>query len=355
MNTALLSRWLMKEDTLSVARFRTESGKTISDLRLRFQTWGKLNPGKDNVVWVCHALTGNHRVDEWWSGLFGAGKVFDPRAHFIVCVNVPSSCYGSTGPLCFDAKGNRYYRDFPLLTIRDFVAALDLVREHLGINRISVGIGASLGGQQLLEWAVSNPGLFQAIIPIATNAKHSTYGIAWNETQRMAIESDPEFEKGGYSAGKSGMIAARAIAMLSYRSALGYHLAQQESDSQKSNDFKVSSYQRYQGEKLAGRFNAYSYWYLSKAMDSHNLARGRGKLKNVLSRIKARTLVVGISSDILFPVEEQHFLFHHIPDADLLTIQSPYGHDGFLVEYDQLAAGISEFLQFQHEHTKQLA
>jgi homoserine O-acetyltransferase len=321
-----------------------ESGERLPKPILAFQTWGTLNAERSNVIWVCHALTGNHRVHEWWDGLFGPGKCFDPKDQFIVCVNVPGSCYGSVGPLSFRSPGERYFRSFPLITVRDMVRALDCVRVFLEIDRIAVLIGASLGGQQVLEWSVQQPQLFRSIIPIATNVQHSPYGIAFNEAQRLAIEADPTFQENSYCGGRNGLIAARAIGMLSYRSYEGYRITQSESTNEKSDHFKAASYQRYQGEKLANRFNAYSYWILSKAMDSHNLSRNRQPAAELLAAINIPALVIGIDSDQLFPLVEQKWIAEHLPNAELVTLSSDFGHDGFLVEFDRLSTAIQSFL-----------
>lgn len=321
-----------------------ESGERLQQPIIAFQTWGTLNADRSNVVWVCHALTGNHRVHEWWNGLFGPGKCFDPKDRFIVSVNVLGSCYGTTGPLSFHLNAQRYYRSFPQITVRDMAKALDYVRIFLGIDHVDVLIGASLGGQQVLEWAVQQPHLFRCIIPIATNVQHSPFGIAFNEAQRLAIQADPSFERDEFCGGRNGLIAARSIAMLSYRTYNGYRITQSESAHEKRDDFKAASYQQYQGEKLANRFNAYSYWLLSKAMDSHNLARNRKPAAELLAELAVPALVVGIDSDLLFPIVEQQFIADHLPDARLVTLSSDFGHDGFLVEFEQLATAITDFL-----------
>lgn len=324
-----------------------ESGKVLENPVLAYQTWGKINEDQSNVVWVCHALTGNHLVHQWWDGLFGEGKFFDPKDYFIVAVNVFGSCYGSTGPLCFQSENKRYYRDFPLVTIRDMVQGLEIVRAELNLEKIKVLIGASVGGQQILEWAYESPGLFETIIPIATNAVHSPFGKAFNESQRLAIEADETFFQNEFDGGKKGLIAARSIGMLSYRTYEGYRLTQSETDENQFDQFRAPSYQRYQGEKLANRFNAYSYWYLSKAMDSHNLGRGRGGLAACLEKITVPALVIGIDSDLLFPLVEQQFLADHLPHAELAVLSSDFGHDGFLVEFEALQYCIKVFLQKQ--------
>lgn len=183
--STIQSQLLPKEFTLQLKQpLSLESGAKLYNPVLAYQTWGKLNEDQSNVVWVCHALTGNHRVHEWWSGLFGVGKYFDPKEWFIVAVNVPGSCYGSTGPLSFNGENQRYYRSFPVLTIRDMVQALEAVRKELNIRQIQVLIGASVGGQQALEWAYQQPELFKSFIPIATNAVHSLKQAARRPSSR---------------------------------------------------------------------------------------------------------------------------------------------------------------------------
>lgn len=326
------------------APFYLESGEIIHNLRIAYHTFGTLNAQKSNVVWVCHALTANSDVLNWWPGLFGSGQLFDPEKYFIVCVNVIGSAYGSTGPTTPGAFQRPLLDRFPFITIRDMVAAHDVVRKAIGIDRIHTIIGASLGGQQVLEWNALNPGLFDHTIVIATNARHSAYGIAFNESQRLAILADPSYGDGSVSGGRAGLIAARSIAMLSYRSYAGYAETQTNPGSHTTDNFLAASYQEYQGRKLADRFNAYAYTTLSKAMDSHHLGRNRGELQEVLSTFRARTLVIGIDSDGLFPLVEQEFLARHIPKAFYAVIQSDYGHDGFLIETDQLSELIHNFL-----------
>jgi len=220
-----------------------------------------------------------------WDGLIGEGLLFDPKNYFIVCANVLGSCYGSTcsssnNPL----SGRPYHKDFPLITVRDMVNAHRLLKAHLGIEKIHIGIGGSLGGQQLMEWAVMEPTIFDVIIPIATNAKHSPWGIAFNESQRMTLEADPTLYEHHPEAGKAGLAAARSIAMLSYRNYTTYDLSQQDKES-KLEDYRASSYQRYQGLKLVKRFEPLAYLSLSKSMDSHDIGRGRGGLKLALASI----------------------------------------------------------------------
>lgn len=325
--------------------FKLESGKRIKGFRIAYHTYGTLNASKSNVVWVCHALTANSDVMDWWAGLFGEGKLFDPGEHFIVCANVIGSHYGTTGPLSTNVlTGRPFYLAFPQFTVRDMVTAHRLLASHLGIDRIKLLIGGSLGGQQALEWAIIDSERIEKMVLLATNAFHSPWGVAFNESQRLAISTDRTFYADKPNGGAKGLKAARSIALLSYRGYGTYGTTQAERSNDKQDDFRASSYQNYQGEKLAKRFNAYSYWYLSKAMDSHNVGRGRTSVQDALGRIAATTLLVGISSDLLFPVEEQQFMARHIANATYAEINSGYGHDGFLVETDKLAQVIGRFL-----------
>jgi len=289
-----------------------ECGKTLRGFRIKYHTWGKLNSDRSNVVWIFHALTANSNPNEWWPTLFHEDSAINPNKDFIVCANMIGSCYGSTGPV--DDQ-------FPLLTNRDIVASMQLLKKHLGLEGIKLGIGGSMGGQQLLEWAVQEPDLFDTIVPVATNAIHSAWGIAFNEAQRMALQLNPD----------KGLEAARAIAMLSYRNYLTYQQTQTDEDS-RIDDFSAASYQRYQGEKLRKRFSPYSYYTLSKAMDSHDVGRHYGGLSKALNRIQSKVIVIGLNSDLLFPVSEQETIAQHTPRGVLHVISSLYGHDGFLIE-----------------------
>lgn len=319
------------------APFKLESGAELTELEIAYYTYGNLNTAQDNVIWVCHALTANADAADWWNGLIGEAKLFDPKEHFIVCANIIGSCYGSTGPTSINlATGKPYGKDFPLVTIRDMVKVHQLLQKHLAVNKIKLAIGGSMGGQQVLEWAISDPELFENIVLLATNARHSPWGIAFNEAQRMAITADPTIYEDTPEAGQRGIEAARAIAMLSYRHYQTYHKTQSEETDEKIDDFRASSYQRYQGLKLHRRFNVLSYLILSKAMDSHNVGRGRGGAEAALAFIRAKALVIGIETDILFPVNEQEFIANHIAKARLEVISSTYGHDGFLIESEAI-------------------
>jgi len=328
--------------------FALESGYILPGLHLAYTTHGRLNKEKTNVVWIFHALTANSDAVDWWPGLVGNGKLFDPEKYFIICVNMPGSCYGSIGPLDEDPHtGKPYYHDFPFFTTRDMIRSYQLLKNYLGINKIYVGIGGSMGGQQLLEWAIEEPELFEHIIPMATNAYHSAWGIAFNSSQRLSIECDATWKEKNNKAGMQGMKVARGIALISYRHYETYKASQPEDTNENLENFKTESYQRYQGEKLARRFNAFSYYFLSKGMDSHNIARGRESLEGALQLIQARTLVIGIVTDILFPVTEQQFIALHVPGATFTAIESLYGHDGFLLEFEKIQNLITDFLAGQ--------
>lgn len=325
--------------------FTLESGAVLTKLHLAYTTYGTINQAKDNVIWIFHALTANSKPHEWWPEMVGAGKLFDPERDFIICVNMPGSCYGSIGPLDQNpATGQPFYHDFPFFTIRDMTRTYQLLQQELGIEAIKIGIGGSTGGQQLLEWAVQDPGLFTYIIPLATNAIHSSWGKAFNASQRLAIEADATWQKAHPEAGKKGMEVARSIALLSYRNATAYNKTQVDASDAQLEDFRSESYQRYQGSKLAARFNAFSYYALSKSMDSHNLGRSRNGVIQALELIQAKALILSLEGDILFPPEEQDFLAQHIPGAIEKRILSDYGHDGFLLEFQQITEAINKFL-----------
>ena len=335
-----LQKYIYKE------RFELESGGELPSLEMAYHTYGELNKKKNNVIWICHALTASSDAADWWNGLVGEGKVFDTKKYFIVCANILGSCYGSSGPLSISPKtGKKYYSDFPQVTIRDMVNAHILLRKHLGVEKIFIGAGGSMGAYQVLEWAVMEPKMLERTILMNTSARESAWGIAIHTAQRIAIETDPTWKDNSEEAGAKGLKAARAIGMLTYRNYETFAEQQMDDNDSKLDNYKASSYINYQGEKLMKRFNAYSYWLLTKSMDSHNLARGRKKIEDVLKSIKAKTLVIGMSSDILCPNAEQKFLAKHLPDAKLKIVDSSYGHDGFLIEWEKISKAISSFLK----------
>lgn len=330
--------------------FLLESGESLPDFHLAYTTHGKLNAAKNNVVWIFHALTANSNPAEWWPGLVGDGKFFDPAKYFIICVNKPGSPYGSISPVSNNPATNQpYYHSFPFFSIRDMIKAYQKLKDHLGIQKIFVGLGGSTGGMQLLEWAVEEPELFEHIVPIATNAVLSPWAIAFNASQRMAIEADPTWLEQKADAGQKGLSAARSIALLSYRYYNGYDITQPRDKAYvaltKEVAFAADNYQRYQGLKLVNRFNVVSYYRLTQSMDSHDVGRSRGGVLNALQQITAKTLVIGIKSDVLYPIAEQEYLQKNIPGAQLLSIASDFGHDGFLLEYEKIESALKKFIE----------
>ncbi len=320
-----------------------ESGETLAELELAYVTYGKLNADASNVIWVIHALTGDANAAEWWNGLIGEDKFFDPSDHFIICANLPGSCYGSTSPFTDDPKtGQAYLYDFPQLTTRDMAQCMERLRQKLNLNKIHTLIGGSLGGQVVLEWAyILGENLKNAVV-LASTAKTSPWVIGFNETQRMAIESDCTWGENHERAGQKGLETARAIAMLTYRHPQDLLRKQSDLEPQLDN-FRASSYLRYQGQKLAKRFNALSYWTLTKTMDSHDLGRNRGGVSAALAEIKARVLSIGVNSDLLFFPEESSFISKNVPNGTYKEIQSAAGHDAFLIEYEQLSCLLKAF------------
>lgn len=328
--------------------FLLDCGEELSNLEIAYHTYGKLNHSKDNVVWICHALTANSDAADWWPGMIGEGCLFDPFDKYIVCANILGSCYGTTGPLSINKiTGKAFYRSFPLITMRDIVRVFEILRNHLGITKIHTITGGSIGGQQALEYAIMFPGLIKNLIFIASSAAYSPWGIAFSESQRLAIEADASFFKDGPEGGLKGMRAARTIALLSYRNDQIYNKTQAEDSDEKLDGFKASSYQDYQGNKLVKRFNAYSYYTLTKLSDTHNVGRGRNGKINALQKIKAKTLAIGFSSDLLFPTYEQKFVAENVKDGKYLEIDSLYGHDGFLIETEGITKRIRKFYNNQ--------
>jgi len=327
--------------------FLLETGAVLPQIEITYYTYGKLNHDGSNVVWICHALTANADARDWWPGLVGENCMIDPDKYFIVCANILGSCYGSSGPLSMNpATSAPYYHSFPTITMRDMVKAHILLREHLQIKEIFLLIGGSMGGYQALEWAVMESSRIKQLFLLATSPTESAWGIAVHTAQRLAIEADNSWKEAQPDAGKNGLKAARAIGMLTYRNYGIMVQTQSETDAEKLDNYKASSYIQYQGKKLADRFNAYSYWLLTKALDTHHIARDRGGSTNeVLQSMQQRTLIIGISSDILCPIIEQQHMAEQMPNASLKEIDSVYGHDGFLVEVEKISAALKEWLR----------
>ncbi|MBC5994651.1 homoserine O-acetyltransferase MetX [Pontibacter cellulosilyticus] len=329
--------------------FRLESGEVLPALTIAYHTYGTLNAAKDNVVWICHALTANADAADWWNGLVGEGLALDPEKYFIVCANILGSCYGTTGPLSINPVTQEpYFSQFPAVTIRDMVNAHILLRQHLQLEKIHLMVGGSIGGYQALEWCVMESEIIENLFLLATSAAESAWGISIHTSQRLAIEADSSWQDKSATAGSAGLKAARAIGMLTYRNYEIMVERQSDPDTEKTDNYRAESYIRYQGDKLVNRFNAYTYWLLTKAMDSHNLSRGRGRsIEQVLRQIKQRTLIIGISSDILCPVQEQVFISRHMPNATYVEIGSSYGHDGFLIESERISAHLVPWLEME--------
>uniref|UniRef100_UPI004047D3A7 homoserine O-acetyltransferase family protein n=1 Tax=Algoriphagus sp. TaxID=1872435 RepID=UPI004047D3A7 len=320
-----------------------ESGAVLTDFSIAYSTYGQLNAERSNVIWVVHALTGDSQVATWWNGIVGENGLFNFSNHFIICANLIGSSYGSTNPLSTNPNtGTSYFYDFPSLTTRDLAHSLELLRKHLKLEQIHTLIGGSLGGQVALEWAFLLGFKLANAIVIAATAKTSPWVIGFNEAQRMAIAADTSWGQGHPDAGKKGLEAARAIAMLSYRNPLDLNAKQQES-TEKLDGFLASSYLNYQGAKLAKRFQAFSYWTLTKSMDSHDMGRSRGGLESALNGIYARVFAIGVNSDLLFLTEESKFISKMVPSGQYGEIISTTGHDAFLIEFQQLSRLIQKF------------
>lgn len=326
--------------------FRLEMGGELRDLTIAYHTYGRLNEDGSNAVWVCHALTANSDVADWWPHTIEKGAFLDPERYFIVCANILGSHYGTTGPLSVNpATGKPYYADFPKLTIRDMARAHRLLADTLGIDRVHALVGSSVGGFQALEWAAEEPERFKKLILIATDAKASPWTIAIDQTQRMAIFADATYGEPRPDAGMAGMAAARAIGLLSYRGPEGYNATQQDAPYTPLGSLKrACTYQLHQGEKLCRRYNAYSYVAILDAFDTHDIGRGRGGLEAALSRLTMPSILIGLTTDIVFTPAEMRALAASLPNCEYREIASPLGHDGFLTEHRQLNNILTPFI-----------
>jgi homoserine O-acetyltransferase/O-succinyltransferase len=339
-----------------------EYGGTLKNVVVAYEAYGELNARGDNAVLVCHALTGSahaaglherENVPGWWDPLLGPGKAIDTRRYFVVCSNVLGGCYGTTGPASLEPETGRPYRlRFPRYTVRDMVAVQRRLVDALGVRRLAAVVGGSMGGMQVLEWAAMYPEMVGSIVPIAIGARHSAWAIGLNEVARRAIQSDPAWQGGNYhpeAQPETGLGLARAIAMLSYRSleSLEAKFGRQRVGAAQAlleKTFEIETYLDYQGVKLVRRFDANTYLYLTRAMDDYDLAEGRGRLRDVLGRMTMPALVMGISSDVLYPEIEQRQLAEELPNARYARLNSPHGHDAFLIEFPQVAAQLRRFL-----------
>lgn len=328
------------------APFSLESGERLDDVQIAYKTWGCKSNASGNTVLVCHALTGSSDVDAWWPGIIGEGKAFDPDHDFVVCANILGSCYGTTGPISLKPGGEERYRaDFPAVSVRDMVELQRVLLEHLGIDYIDLIVGPSLGGMQALEWAAMYPDRVGAIVPIGVGGRHSAWCIGISEAQRAAIAADPNWCGGYYSDDaqpEKGLAAARMMAICTYRSWRSFD-ARFGRERSPDTRFQVQSYLEHQGDKINQRFDANSYVALTHAMHTHDLGRDRSDYDAVLQSITQPALVVSVSSDALYPPEEQQYLAERLPNARYEVLQSEHGHDGFLIETAALGDLIAAF------------
>jgi homoserine O-acetyltransferase len=336
---------MIKKTYTHKGEFKLESGQSLIDIDICYHISEDRIDSSKPVIWICHALTANSDAEDWWPGMVGNGKLFDPNKYTLICANILGSCYGSTGALNISPEtGKPWLNSFPLITVRDWAKAHEVLRQHLGIEKIYLVTGGSIGGFQSMEWAILNPSIFENMMLVATTYMSTPWAIGINETERMSIEADASFFNGDPEGGKSGLAAARGLGLLSYRGYEAYNITQPENDNEKVSNFRVSSYQRYQGTKLINRFSAHCYHSITRSQDTHNVARGRVSFEKAFSTITAKTLCVGISSDILFPPTEQKRLSEFIHNAVYQEIHSDFGHDGFLIESEQLSKIITKFL-----------
>ncbi|WP_223694762.1 homoserine O-acetyltransferase MetX [Leifsonia poae] len=346
-----------------IGAFTFESGETLPFVRVAYETWGTLSPARDNAVLVLHALTGDshaigsagpgHPTPGWWEQIIGPGKAIDTNEYFVVVPNMLGGCQGTTGPASIAPDGSEWGPRFPFTSIRDQVEAQAALADSIGVDRWAGVIGGSMGGMQALEWAVTHPQRVERLAVIAAPPVTTSDQIALNSVQIEAVRTDPAF-RGGlyYDAGDGdgphqGLALARRMALLNYRSP--HELNERFERSWQSEisplgdggRFAVESYLDFHGNKFTRRFDANSYLTLVQAMNSHDIGRGRGGVEAALAQVSARTLVVGIDSDRLFPVEGQATIARHLPDTIdgrvPVVIESDFGHDGFLIENDAVS------------------
>jgi homoserine O-acetyltransferase len=341
------------KDSVVVPCFEFEDGSVVRDAEVVYSAWGELNEDGDNVILVCHTLTGDTDASDWWGGLLGPGKALDTDCFFIICASVIGSPYGGLSPLTVDPDSGRHYGpDFPTATVRDTVRLHRQLLEILGVRHVILAIGASLGAMQALEWALEDD-FVDSIVPIAVGATHSAWGIAWSETQRQCIFADPKWDQGRYELDDppaQGLANARMVAMLSYRCGPAYKARFGRNVAEKHGTiaFDVEHYLRYQGRKLVSRFDANCYVSITRQMNSHDVGRDRGGVEAALASLTQETLMMGIKSDFLYPVEEQQFIADLVPNARLEIIDSPHGHDAFLIELDHMNELVKRWIDQIH-------
>jgi len=309
-----------------------EGGDVLENVTIAYETYGELNADRSNAVFVAHALTGNASANEWWKTLIGEGKALDPNEYFIICANCIGSCYGSTGPTANSA--------FPQITIRDIANSTFAFLDVIGIETLSLAIGGSFGGMIVFEMALIVAERVKRIAPLSCGAEHTPWRIAFSSVIRKIIE---EGIRNGNT--QRAFALARQVAMSSYRSSSEFdnRFARRKSSNER---FEVESYLEHQGEKIVGRFSPYSYITLTKAMELYSLFEGRnGTKKEILQRVQQPTLLVGASTDILYPEEEIRSLTDHIPQAEFHSLDTIWGHDSFLIEEEQINTIVKQFLE----------
>lgn len=342
-----LKRWISdKTEFLEIeGPISLEGGGTLPQVRVAYRTWGR---SRATATLVCHALTGSADADEWWADLFGPGRALDPEQDFIVCANVLGGCYGTTGPTSRAAGAfEPYGAAFPAITIRDIVHTQARLLDYLGVKRLNLVIGGSMGGMQVLEWALLYPERVTAIAPIAVGPAQSAWAIALSEAQRQAIRADTSFADGHYPLGAGparGLATARMTAMLSYRSHHNFS-SRFGRDPAGDDTFQVQRYLRHQGAKLVERFDANTYLTLIDAMDTHDVGRDRGSIAEALETLSQPALVVAVSSDGLYPADEVAEMASDLPNAELYTIDAPQGHDAFLIRVSELNEQLVRFVE----------
>ena len=354
-----------------IGSFEPELGGHLEEVTLAYETWGELDDTRGNAVLVVHALTGDshcsggvseaYKRGGWWDEMVGPGRTIDTDEHFVVCSNVLGGCSGSTGPASIDPEtGYPYGMRFPLVTIRDTVRAQKRLLDDLGVHKLKAVIGGSIGGQQALEWAVEYPDFVQKAVPVAANGALGPQGLGMSEIGRRAIMADPDWQGGDYyGTGRTpedGLAIARMAGMLTYQSAKGEWERFGRSPASRpalykefGGRFEIESYLHYQGRDLAGRFDANSYLYLTRAMDLYDVGAGYPSQEEAYGRIEAQILFVGISSDWLFPASEVRDSADKArragTDAYYEVMESLNGHDAFLKDWDELRTAVEPFLE----------
>jgi homoserine O-acetyltransferase len=349
-------------------------GVALRDVVVAYETWGKLNADRSNAILICHAWTGDshvagaaeegHPTPGWWEGLVGPGLAIDTDEWFVVCSNVLGGCQGTTGPASpHPDDGVPYGSRFPVITVRDMVRAQVRLADHLNVQRWHSVIGGSMGGMQALEWAITYPGRVASLAVVGTCVQSTAQQIAWGAIGRRAIRLDPKWRGGDYYDAAigdgpwQGLAIARMVAQVTFRSdnvftdRFGRDLADMDAENNGIglwDKFEVERYLDHHGDRLIRRFDANSYLLIGKAMDLHDVARGRGGLDKAMARITAPTLALGISSDILYPAYQQRQICELVSRngvrASYAEITSPHGHDAFLIDLAAVGAPIRELL-----------